>query len=357
MNSELTKKDVAPYLGYRTTGGNGWRLIGTYDYSSASGDVMPLYMMKVKQGHGNGVSYLYYGEYIFGVSTGGEVTCTAILKKTDGTYGRFGYRLDTANKILYLYIYSGQYSVAYFSDVVKINNVASNFFTLASDISSVTSDSVTLGNNVMYPSDKGDLTLASTAYVDNKAQISAPVGSIIAMPKDTWPAGYLGCWSDAGINSEGYFANLWNDDYGYVGLDLYNYLGTTWGTFTKDGKTYRRLPGYNTNSAFLRGGGGKGAAIGTLQQDAAPNITAVIRPLRGGWSVITPGRQMSDGAIEVIMGNNSWLGQWSAGDSGGYVSANCQLDFNASRSSAAYGRDNTTEVRPVNYAVFYFIKY
>ena len=31
-------------------------------------------------------------------------------------------------------------------------------------------------------------------------------------------------------------------------------------------------------------------------------------------------------------------------------------NFNASRSSASYGRDSTTEVRTTNYAVYYYIK-
>jgi hypothetical protein len=102
------------------------------------------------------------------------------------------------------------------------------------------------------------------------------------------------------------------------------------------------MPGYNTDSAFLRGGGGKGAAVGTLQQDAAPNIT-------GKWG----GIYFDIPDTGAVTQSN----QGSAMSAGGSQTWNlCRnIDFNASRSSAVYGR--ATEVRPVNYTVFYYLKY
>lgn len=39
------------------------------------------------------------------------------------------------------------------------------------------------------------------------------------------------------------------------------------------------------------------------------------------------------------------------------MTSNRQIGIDASRSVISYGRDNTTEVRPRNYAIQYFIKY
>lgn len=42
--------------------------------------------------------------------------------------------------------------------------------------------------------------------------------------------------------------------------------------------------------------------------------------------------------------------------SGGGCQRYGTINVNASRSSASYGRDNATEIRPTNYAIQYFIK-
>ena len=159
--SQLATKAVQPYIQRSYSGGNGIRLIGTYNYSTSVGDTRPLFYMVGKQGHGNGTSYLWQGEYIFGVNTTGVVTAKAILKVSDGTFGKFYYRHDTENQILYLYIYTGQYSSAYFSDLIQINaGNYSSYFTL-SPAGSVTTDTIVEGVNILYPASGGTIALTS----------------------------------------------------------------------------------------------------------------------------------------------------------------------------------------------------
>ena len=159
--TQLATKAVQPYIARAYGAGSGVRLIGTYNYSTSVGDTRPLFYLAGKQGHGDGVHYLWQGEFIFGVATTGAVTAKAILTVSDGTFGKFYYRHDTVNKILYLYVYTGQYSSAYFSDLVQINaGDYSSYFTLAS-AGSVTTDTIVEGVNLLYPAISGTMALTS----------------------------------------------------------------------------------------------------------------------------------------------------------------------------------------------------
>jgi hypothetical protein len=167
QQTALDTKDVQPYIKRYTSNGQGWRLVATVNYSAVTGDNMPLYIMKMKQGHGNGTSYIYYGDYIFGVGTGGQVTCKAILKTSDGTYGRFGYNWDSTAKILKVYVYAGQYSAVSLSDVIQINSTGVGAtITMGTDFGAATTDTVTVGNNVLYPTN-GTIALTEQIPTDN----------------------------------------------------------------------------------------------------------------------------------------------------------------------------------------------
>jgi hypothetical protein len=94
---------------------------------------------------------------------------------------------------------------------------------------------------------------------------------------------------------------------------------------------------------FLRGAGGNAAAAGTAQADSAPDITGSFDAQ--GYA----GNKNDTGAFSVTS-----RGHIDEGKSSGTNYAR-DRDFMASRSSASYGRRN--EVAPMNYAVYYYIKY
>jgi len=121
---------------------------------------------------------------------------------------------------------------------------------------------------------------------------------------------------------------------------LFARIGTTFGA--GDGSTTFNLPDYR--GCFLRGAGGNSAAIGTKQEDGAPNITGEVNP--GAWFEALQAGQT--GAFYAIGGNRGYR-ENNGNYQGGVVG------FNASRSSAVYGRAG--EVRPINHAINFFIKY
>lgn len=124
---------------------------------------------------------------------------------------------------------------------------------------------------------------------------------------------------------------------------LFHRIGTKFGI--GDGETTFNIPDYR--GLFLRGLGGESAPdFNILQLDAAPNITG---------SFITNGAtsipQHKIGAFYNTGGaNNASIGNGIGGQSNGY-------GLDASISSLVYGRDGTTELRPTNMAINYFIKY
>ena len=109
---------------------------------------------------------------------------------------------------------------------------------------------------------------------------------------------------------------------------------------TGDGITTFRVPDWNgvqpgsIQSAFFRGG--NGTTDMKMQRDAAPNIT-------GSKSGIPVTLTAATGAFKPFTQATGTIVQGTGG-----VVNTFNLEFDASRSNAAYGRDDSTEVRPNN---------
>jgi hypothetical protein len=166
--------------------------------------------------------------------------------------------------------------------------------------------------------------MASQSQIDGN-----PVGTIIALAKSKGDefGGYLLCnGQDIPIGTK-YNA-------------LREFLGDTYGA--------GKVP--NFQGHFLRSIGGNAAAAGTEQADSAPNITGGYNaPPNYDYQSIAEGNWSFWGAFSGTSTTKSGIGD----DNGNTAVAS--FDFDASRSSASYGRRN--EVAPANYAVYYYIKY
>jgi len=177
------------------------------------------------------------------------------------------------------------------------------------------------------------MAIATNKIIDSNDISSSftPVGTIIMRISNNFIPGYFQCNGTA----------ISRDIY----ADLFALIGTTYGD--GDGITTFNIP--NFTGCFLRGAGGNAAPVGTLQLNAAPNITGNLQiPLdknsgtpQGLGNGAFADTSQATGRTE----HGGWNGRWY------------WMNFNASRSSAVYGRDSTQEVRPNNYAVFYYIKY
>ncbi|MCL2327761.1 MAG: phage tail protein [Bacteroidetes bacterium] len=144
---------------------------------------------------------------------------------------------------------------------------------------------------------------------------------------------------------------------------LYAVISTAWGA--GNNSTTFNIP--DTRGVFLRGwsgtsgrdadaekrtasrsGGYTGNAIGSYQNDAAPNITGKAKTISEDWQLGGSG----EGAIGKENGYYSGVTPRSTdGQNAGAIT------FDASRSSAVYGRDGANEIRPKNIYVHYIIKY
>lgn len=155
-------------------------------------------------------------------------------------------------------------------------------------------------------------------YLYLPPQISNPVGSIITMPINRCPSGYLFCNGDYYINA--YYS------------DLYDVIGYTYGQKVQGNIFYEqfRVPPFN-NGSFLRGINGNSAAIGVQQSDIIKNHTHTVstKTYQGG---------SGDGRVPSI----------SPG-TGSYGPENFSSGTNSS--------GDITETRPINFAVVYCIKY
>jgi peptidoglycan hydrolase CwlO-like protein len=150
-----------------------------------------------------------------------------------------------------------------------------------------------------------------------------PTASIITRVVSSVPSGFLGCVGT--LVSRTTYARL------------FGVIGTTYGA--GDGSTTFGLPDFE--GCFLRGAGSQiiggityaAGAVGTAQQDSmlAPNN-------RGFWNIDAGG----GGSSRQVRSR-----------------ANIGTDPNDTSTSQTtnFTRENTTEVRPVNHAVYYFIRY
>ena len=93
----------------------------------------------------------------------------------------------------------------------------------------------------------------------------------------------------------------------------------------------------NSANAFIRNKSGTARTLGSWQQNAAPEIEG-----RFDGNTNDDNLNGKTGAFYSI--NTGWYG--ADGANGGGI-----VGFNASKSSAVYGRENATEVRPDNIAL------
>lgn len=187
----------------------------------------------------------------------------------------------------------------------------------------------TFNASPIVPTPITDTQIANKGYVDANTGSGVPVGAIIPLAIDTAPTGYIKADGSA-LSRTTYAA-------------LFTVYGTSFGA--GDGSTTFNIADYR--ACVLRGfdGGTLTAAdMYTKQLSAAPNLTGNIVRIAHVGSTVT------NGVLRVtpIAGTN---GSCGTGVTGG------TLDIDASRANAAYGRDSTTEVRPTNFAVNFFIKY
>jgi microcystin-dependent protein len=174
--------------------------------------------------------------------------------------------------------------------------------------------------------------LATKIYIDNAISSAInsitpstnPIGTIIMRASSSVPSGYLYC--DGTTYNTTAYAGLWS-------VIFYDYGGS--------GSNFK-VPDFR--ACFIRGAGSQtissitytAAALGTAQQDSVLSLSTISH--QGYWSVDSGGggitRQVK--ARSIITGD--------------------PVDT-TSGIAASFTRQNTTENRPVNHAVYYYIKF
>jgi len=169
---------------------------------------------------------------------------------------------------------------------------------------------------------------------ESAGQKLIPVGALMMGPVPTME-GFLLCNGQA-VSRTRYSA-------------LYALLGTSFGS--GDGSTTFNVPDYR--GCFLRGLGGNSAAdMYTKQPQGLPNITGKIRKEnRFIYSDKDNSATTSSGALQAADYETGSQGCKEYGSGAGQRS----FVLNAALSNSIYGAAN--EVRPVNFAINYFIKY
>lgn len=171
-----------------------------------------------------------------------------------------------------------------------------------------------------------DTTVGLTPWV---SEIGTPAGIIDTFAGAAAPLGYLLCHGQS-VSTAAYPA-------------LFNAIGYTYGG---SGGSFN-VP--DMRGVFLRGldagrGVDSGRKLGSIQQSGAPNITGEF----GGQEPTS--RTPCNGAFTTTQ-RKSGVVEYDGGVMSGYY-----LEFDASRVSNQY-QNGLTEVRPVNIAVNYIIKY
>jgi uncharacterized Zn-binding protein involved in type VI secretion len=201
------------------------------------------------------------------------------------------------------------------------------------DFLSSTNFNTVLPQSTLTPNNNNDL--ATKLYIDNAISqaINAltpatnPIGTIIMRASSTVPSGYLYC--DGTTYNTTAYAGLWS-------VIFYTYGGS--------GNNFR-VPDYK--ASFIRGFGSTtvsgttytAPALGTVQQDSVLSLNALTN--QGYWNIDAGGggasRQVKS---RVRIGTDPIdSGAFGAGISG------------------TFPRENTTENRPINQSVYYFIKF
>lgn len=128
---------------------------------------------------------------------------------------------------------------------------------------------------------------------------------------------------------------------------------------TGDGSTTFRVPDRNgvqsgsISGLYARGDGGNSANSGTVQQNAAPDITgetvASFSISTGLWDLMSGAFSLDKGNTVTQVGNLEAIATASS-------ARKANMSFKASRSAASYGRDNTTEVRTNSFVGVWVIR-
>ena len=167
------------------------------------------------------------------------------------------------------------------------------------------------------------------------------------------PAGHVA--SDGQILNRADYPEIWNA----ISTGMFvSYNDTDWmasparhaAYSTGNGTTTFRMPDLNGKLAgsisglFLRGDG-TGFSVGTVAENAVPNLRGAL----AGRNNSTVGALFNNGAVGVFYPSvpataiNQLVQSATVGP---LEDRNINLNFDASRSDAAYGRDSSTEVRP-----------
>jgi microcystin-dependent protein len=150
---------------------------------------------------------------------------------------------------------------------------------------------------------------------------NGPVGGVIPFCGNNLPDGYLRCDGQTVLQS----------DYG----DLYDAIGTMYNTGGESSSQFR-LPNYNNEGVFLQGH----STAGILRDAGMPNITGTFGDNRAHTSLINGCFKITGKCVSAPT-----YGNWY----------NTGVTFNASRSSAVYGRSTT--VQPPARTVIFLILY
>ena len=171
----------------------------------------------------------------------------------------------------------------------------------------------TQDNNTTYSAGTG-LSLNGTTFSVSQELIDKvlPIGSYIQFSGSQAPAGFLVCNGSA-VSRTTYSR-------------LFAVIGTTYGS--GNGSTTFNLP--NLIDRFLQGS----STSGTVKNAGLPNITGSASELYG----VTPSISASGAMYQVYLRDDDLHG---ADDS--YKQCNFALGFDASRSSAVYGRSSTVQ--------------
>jgi len=165
---------------------------------------------------------------------------------------------------------------------------------------------------------------AITALNTSISAVAVPAGVIVAISYSTAPSGYLLC-NGAAVSRTTY-------------ASLFAAIGGTYGV--GDGSTTFNLPDFR--GYFLRGYlGGTSNEIGSAQSCGAPNITGFIGGGAAAYNQGVWGALYYTGNAQQTIGGSNWF--------------NKDLYFDASRSNSVYGA--ASEIRPINHAVNFCIKY
>lgn len=167
----------------------------------------------------------------------------------------------------------------------------------------------------------------------------SPVGTITSFAGINPPNGYLLCNGQEILRSE------------YQ--SLFDTIGTNYGE--GDGETTFNVP--DLRGVFLRGlDNGRGIdnerVIGSTQNSSAPNIGGVVLGVEGGGYPLNTRPDAANGAFWWDTSTYTGI----IHDGSGHTSNTYALKMDASRNSEVYSNE-VNEIRPINVAINYIIKY